>query len=501
MTNHSTKFDRLKSHLRGKDAVVFGLFLLYAALVFSPFLAGQHRVHDSYLMELYGSYDFMIESLFNIGRLFSALFFQILYFLNPPFTWVMRISVAVSLVFLALSAYIVFCLLRRYAPSTAKRNGYILAALGSLMVFFNIFILETVLFLETSVMSFGILLTVVAAARFLRGGVKNYLLSLLCLIISVFCYLPGTIFFPPLVVLFLGAKHQTELRPLLRKIGLAILVFAGAMLVQFAFLTLISDDVRFAGDVLLTENVRQSGIFFARFMLNQLGFLPRLVFFAFLLGFFCILAVTCHKRKNYKALVLALLPTVAVFAALFAVYLPVATDNWYIMPRTAIAIASIGGLMILGIVLCAEKIGKPVLLIAVLFTLLISQRQIDIQQNTYANNRLDMQELNHIVETIRAYEAYHDIRVEQIFFTYDTPRSWFREGITDYSDLTIRVWQIPWMPRPLLQPYLGRDLTIFPMHMVMTDEEIEEVAARREYHWFTNGTFVFDEETVYIFFR
>jgi len=483
------------------ESLVFGLFLFYSFLVFAPFLSGQQRVHDSYLVELYRGYDFMIRGLFQQGRIVSSWFYRILETLNPPHTLMMGLSVGASLVFLSMAAYLVYCLFCAYAPVSDEKmqqNRLILAALGSLMLVFNLFISESMLFFENAIMSLGILFALVSATLFVRGGRWNLIGSLLFLILSVFCYQPSSAFFPPVVLLFLGARYGGNLWLFLQRSFQAAALYGTGLFSNFLFLSLISTDVRFVGELRLLENLRNSFMAILRFGAHQLGFMPRYLFSSFLLIFLAILALNCYRQKKLMHIFVCLLAIASLFAATFALLLPMASDTWDITPRAGVAMAGIGGLLLLGIALFSETVRKPVLLVALLFVLLISQRQLDIQRNNYASNQLDMQELTAIVQTIRAYEAYHDITVRRIYFAYDSPEAWSRENLRHYNDLTVSILRVEWMPPPLLRYHLGPEVSI--AQYPMTAEEAAVFSEARQRHWFTNGILVFDGETVYIFF-
>ena len=95
--------------------------IFYAILIFSPFLRGQQRVHDSFLVEIFG-YRFMTDdifdigfSLFNQGRVFSGMFIIFLDFIDIGFDLAMGISVFLSLIFLSISSFIILYLLEKYA--------------------------------------------------------------------------------------------------------------------------------------------------------------------------------------------------------------------------------------------------------------------------------------------------------------------------------------------------------------------------------------------------
>jgi len=490
----------IQEHRFTKDYKVFVACVFYSALVFYPFLTGRQRVHDSYLVEMYAGYRFMINGLFNQGRVISSWFYRVLLFFNPPYTLAMAVSVGASLVFLSMAAYIVFCLVRRYGDVTS-RNAYVLAALGALMIFFNVFLLETMLFFENAVMSFGILMAVAAVALALWGGVKGYVLSLICMVISVFCYQPATAFFPPLIALFGGAASNVEITfgsKVVRFMKYAVpaaVVYIVALLSNVIFLQVIpGGDGRFYGETRIFDNISHSITASRYFLQNNWGFLPNYVFSLFLLIFVVALAIYTLRKKNYFALASCVIAFLLIFVASFVILLPMATDRWYIFPRSGVALAGIGGLIIVAIALYAKRINRAVLIAAALFVLIISQRQIDIQINSYANQHLDMMELNVIANKLRDYEEHYGITIQRIYIGYDTPMVWFRSQLNNYNDLTISMWHVSWMPGPFLSYQLGRPFTV--LHM--TPYDMERIASYRQAHWFTGGRMVFDGETVYL---
>jgi len=381
---------------------------------------------------------------------------------------------------------------------------YILAALSGLMLFFNLFILESMLFFESAIMSLGILLAVVSVYFVLHGGIKGYLISLICMVLSVFCYQPTTAFFPPLAVLFLGVMDTEmdgwnnfwpKLFFFIRNAVPAAIIYTLSLLSNVVFLQLIPGvDGRFYGEARIFENIQRAYFVLRRFGRNNFGFMPDYIFIGFLLVFLFILVFNTIRAKKYLAMLTGMLSFALIFIAALLILLPMATDGWYVFPRSGVAMAGIGGLVLAGISLHSERINRTVVLIAMIFVLLISQRQIDIQLNSYANNHLDRLELALIGERLRAYEAFYGMTIERIYFGYDTPMEWFRPQLNNYGDLTISMWHVDWMPRIFLLHYLNRELQI----LQMTPEDLERIAEARAAHWFTGGRMVFEDDIVYL---
>ena len=480
-----------------KEYRVFAIFIFLSFLIFAPFLTGLQRVHDSFYVSFYGGFVFM-RGIFEQGRVVAYAFYRILEIFNPPYTFVMSVSVGFSLIFLSIAAYIVYCLICQFGALLDCRNTAVLTILGCYTLFFNLFVLEFMLFFENAVMSLGILLATIACVMVLQ---KRYGTSILLMIFSVFCYQPSSVYFMPLTILFLGVKYKESISVFIRKSFCASVVFIAALLSNYMFLLIVSDEVRFTGDVRVMENVIEIIFAFFRFGYHNFNTMPPFIFSSFLGIFLLVFAFLCKRQRDYFALIVGLLVFLLVLIAPLLMLLPMATDGWHVMPRSGVVMASIGGFMLINIALISQKTSNYMLLLAALFVLVISQRQLDMQRSNFATNHLDMQELSHIIETIQSYESHHGITVRRIYFTYDEPKIYFRGNLNQYRDITIRVKQLEWMPRPLIRHYLGSDVEVQAMSVAMTREEIARVSGKRHNHWFTNGILVFEEDTVFIFFR
>ena len=155
--------------------------------------------------------------------------------------------------------------------------------------------------------------------------------------------------------------------------------------------------------------------------------------------------------------------------------------------------------MIICIALHSPKIHKLVVLLAVVFVMVVTQKQINMQMNNYANNQMDRQQIDWVMSTIRSYEDYHGLRIRRIYYLYDSPDVIFRQSLSNYWDLTISILQVRWMPYPIFYIHFGRDVVVSSMYRYMHADEIARISYERGRHWFTNGYMVFEGDTLFIF--
>ena len=440
------------------------LIMFYALLVFSPFLRGQQRVHDSILVEFFG-YRFMTDDLFGIGfslfyqgRPFSGWFYLFLDFLNLPFNIAMGVSVFFSLVFLALSAFIVFFMLHKYTRLAEKGLFLqIIALLGCVSLFFNIFILDSFLFYENAIMSLGVLFGVLAVLNFVKFTKKGYIWAVVFLILGIFSYQASIAYFIPLVVLFIACRVSFCPKKTLKFTVLAGAFYAFAMFLNFLYLLLlVPADARF-GDFATIDFIanargiiRQSISIFS----NLLGFLPRFSFFVMLLGLFALATKSIFDGKwASKLFVLGLAAVGFVFAAMIF-HLPIGV--FYVLPRSAVSLAGFGGLILIFFSIVAKNAKKWAVLGAAVFVLIISASIIDAQMNNFANNRLEQVEVAMLAQQIWQYEQKSNQQIEYLHTIMGIPNNHFRPNLRHYQDVTIRLLSLNWMVRPLLENHMNR---------------------------------------------
>lgn len=470
--------------------------LFYGFLVFSPFLR-EHWVHDTYCISQYG-YNFM-SGLFSQGRVISHFFYKILYFFDPPYSIAMTLSVSASLIFLSVSSFLVFYLINESSVDNddePDKKTLVLALIGSISIFFNVFILDSLLFLENAVMSFGILLSALSCYCFLRDDRACYFVSLILLVGGVFCYQADIAFFLPLTLIFIGARHRRhEIKTCIKKCLLACSFYAVALISNYLFLQAISTtDTRAAGEIDVFTNIKKCLEALGDFFENTFEFLPAHLLSFFVIVLLIIFIVKAIKTKNYLGLTVSVLAFITLIICAILPHVAMASDRWYVMPRSAVAIAGIVGLIMVGLSVFNEKTNVFGLIFCAVFLLIISQTQIDIQKNNYANNKLDEQEILYIVNKIEDYEAENNLIIERVYFVYDQYQTYYRETLNNYQDLTIRIMSVGWMPFPMLERYMGRE---YPREEIST-EDYDRLFKDKNWDEFRDEQLVFEGRTAYI---
>ena len=480
---------------RAREHKVFFLIFIISGLVFIPFF-GEHWVHDTYLVARYG-YGHMIPRLFNQGRVIASLFQRGLDAVPISYTTAMSISVLLSLVFLSLASYLVYVTAKEHGVS--GKLGAATALIGSAGIFFNLFVVETLMFFESAAVSFGALTAVLAARAVLRG---KYVPAFILAVVSVFCYQAVIAYFLPLVLLFPTDR---------RKKIIAFAVYATALVTNYGFTRLISTDARVAGTVNIWANITGCYYEIRSFLSSTLQMTPKFLFFAFIFVFAVIITYQSVSSKKIQPLLRA---AVACGALVVCAMLPhVMMSYFYVMPRSALALAGVGGLLVVAIAQgtgergerreergertgndgCVRVLRVVSLVLAVVFTVIIAGFQLDMQISSIRNNRLDAVEIALAAEEIRKYEAESGFVITHVYLLNDSRTVFFRPDFRKYHDLTIRTLSVSWMVAPHFSDALGRELSDLPT----PEGAFERLFAGREWDDFDPEQMVFEDNFLY----
>lgn len=474
-----------------KKLTPFWISVLLAFLVFSPFL-GEHWTHDSYMISQRG-YDYSIEGLFNQGRVFSSYFLRLLEAVHMPCGVALTLSVGISLVVLCLASYIVYRMTVEYSIIDESNHlRYFAAVIASTGIFLNLFVIDTFLFYESAIMSLGALCAALSARFFLRGRWRDYICSILLLIAAVFCYQADIAYFLPIVILFLFAKRE-GFEPTLKRFLLAVIFCAIAMLLNYVFLRITaSDDKRVVGDLSFQYNIKQCILTFRDFLVDTLKFTPKYVYFGFGVCFGALFIYDAIRRKSFSQFIPVVLALVSLAGGSMLVHLPM--TYFYVMPRSAVALAGLVPIAALGTVIYTKHGDKLLIALCIVFSLFISQRQIDAQKNNYAANKLDDAELTLISDIVLNYEKKTGIEIKKLYFTDDPHPQYHRKNIGNYGDVTIRILAVPWVVHSRIETYLKRQLEA----ETMSKEDRSRLYSDNDWDRFNPEQIVFEGDAMYI---
>ena len=189
-----------------KNIILFLVVLSISIIVTYPSFPPSHAL-DSYCTMCNGYYDTGIWFLQN-GRVFSYLLFMIANSINLSYNALGFISVLLGNVVISLGIVLLF----NEINTKVKFNNYLDRYLLLLLIFllyYNPLYTSILVFDEVVIMDLGILFLTLASIILLRGGVKNYFISLFLTIIGITCYQGmASYLFVTLFVLIVASKDK-----------------------------------------------------------------------------------------------------------------------------------------------------------------------------------------------------------------------------------------------------------------------------------------------------
>ena len=164
------------------------LFLIIVLLFFSSLVFMNYSV-DTYLLFASPKFRYVYEYL-SSGRIFTTIFFFVQGFLKIPYNIIYLSSYTLAIIFATLSIFELNKIIDKYVP-----NKW-LSIILSVAIIINPFVIELWLFIESGIMMFSILMSVLAFKyydRFLeKSSKKNLVYSFIMMLLALFSY-QGTV--------------------------------------------------------------------------------------------------------------------------------------------------------------------------------------------------------------------------------------------------------------------------------------------------------------------
>ena len=192
--------------------IIFALALLMCMAFLQP-----HYTHDTYYIELSGYSRYAQTNFVPEGRPITGLVMILADLINIDIKVLGVISFVIAIAFLSLSVVLLYKIMTKENKNISNQ---VMTLLVSFLIIFNYLMIEHIYFLESSIMSLGILLSVYACKVFTNNEKYRYLKSYLLLLVAVFCYQGSIAIFPMIILTYYAIiekalyriKEQEELK-------------------------------------------------------------------------------------------------------------------------------------------------------------------------------------------------------------------------------------------------------------------------------------------------
>jgi hypothetical protein len=372
--------------------------------------------------------------------------------------------VILSIVFLSLSCVILYDLVRKRLEIEKSIEKKIVILILIVGIFFNMYLLEWFIFLESVIMSLGVIASISAAYVMLQYKTKmKYLYTTVLFIISVFCYQASIIIGGSILILFIIYDNRNNnIIKIINKLILAMYSYGIALISNFVFVRLINNggyDTRASGNIDIVYNIKYSIKAIKSYFIETYNYLPK-CFLIVITGLIIIVSIYYLVKKEGKIInkiYYGIYMTFIFFCFWLLSILPIlalSSDSIYFMPRSVPFFGGVFGFVTL--ICTLFTIGKVlenkyVKLLIVGNFIIITILMINIQCENMKNSAQDLLVGKIIYQNIIQYEKNNNIKVDTIIMLPDSQVVFQSSNIHRYSDITARAFSSDWSTSSIMK--------------------------------------------------
>lgn len=431
----------------------------------------------------------------NSGRVFSGLFFGVVNQIDI-IKIVPVISILFSVIILTVTIYIVYKNVVKWC-SVDNYLKKLIVLMTIVLVFYNPFMLEILVFDESFIICFGILFCILGAIAITKTSIKNYIKAFIYGILAIICYQGIIGYFAIFSLLFvlLSAKDS-----ICKKALKAILVYAVSMAVSLLLIMLFGfafgTENAHLGNVEIITNLKTIvSIQLPEVINHSFGYVNSKIFIGLIIILFINYIVICCKNKKIDFYFLAL-----IILSIIVTFLPnlfTSADTNYIAARMCLCIGILPGM--LGLYLVVNSSFSDNKYICIIVVIILLGYFIYNSYNFLTNNRMnlkrynfDMTELAEIYKRIDKYEK-ENIKVKTIYYAYDQD-SLYYYNFGKNNGLSIRLLSVGWGTECAINAYSDSQYKYLPMD----EKKKKEYFGNKNYDTIDDAQFVFDHDKLYM---
>lgn len=440
--------------------------ILYELIAFSIFLK-PHYVHDTYLSYARG-FDGR-EFLLLQGRVAMYWFDELFNFLGWSVSQVQLISVILSMLFLALAAFLVYLLINERAKIEKNVCAMLISIVVSIGIITTMYNVEWLLYVETAVTCCGVFASLLATYYLLEmKKIIKYLFATILFCLSVFCYQASIAIGGAVLTLFTIYDNKDSILTILKKLILNMIPYGIALISNLVYSKLINagaGDYRVSGTVDILYNIKKTIQALGSSIVYTYGFLPKgLMLWLTLIVVFITINFLISNRKSIMEPIKIIAYMCFAYGSLIVLSVmpmqAMSSELIYFMPRSIPFIAATFTFTCLICLLFAENMFLKNKLIRVLVIghfVLTTMLIINIQSQNMQNSTRDMLIGNIIHQNIINYENENGIEIDTIILLPDNRVEWTSPNIHAFSDATARAFLSDWSSSAIMQAITDRN--------------------------------------------
>lgn len=468
--------------------IVFILSLITCMAFLQP-----HYTHDTYYIKYMGYTEYAYTNFVPEGRPITGLFVMLADLLNINIEVLGVLSFVVAIAFLSLSVVILYKIIMKSKRTILNRT---ITVLISYLIIFNYLSIEHIYFLESSIMSLGILLSVYACKIIVEGEKYKFIKAYLILLVAVFCY-QGSIAIFPMIMLsyyFLTEKYNTK--NYAKFIIQIVLIYGSLMLINMAFSKILFNNngrMQIGLIQISLSNILKAA---NELIVNSLNLILPYLHIGILILTLCIIGLAKYSVREKLLTITKYL--VLVLAGITISIMPTVTGSGLdLQPRTCIAFGAtigIGFWFILKLIEeeCYKKVVKWIIFTLICIITLLNMALYFIITNQHIKiNRLDDKILSVVAEKVTEYEETTGNEITKLAIVYDVNRKEFEDWVIKTEAYNKKV-TTAWAAKFAIRLYTNKQfIDIIP------EKEVLVLFHRKDWNEFSEEQIYMTEDTLY----
>ena len=475
--------------------VLFLVVLSLGIIITYPSFVNSHAL-DSYCTIHNGFSNTALLFLQN-GNVFSALAFYLFGIINFPFDSLSFISSFFTNVFLALAIVKLYSVFK----NNLNLNGTIkqlILIISLITLFYNPLFTEVLVLDESFVIALGILLMTLSVCKINKGGILNYVLGLVLMILAIACYQGVAVYMFPLLILLLFTNKETTITDSIKKIGISLLAYIISFLSNFGILCLVSSILDEAIPKSIDFNIFNNVLvvisdFIPNSIVNLFGFVNTIIYYLLVLivlGFVIYKIVkNDNKKRNIYFIIILILATI-IFPFIPNLFM---TDGGYTEARMALVLGCIPSILIIFLMNFEIKYDYIILGLSLLVLITFSYA---IHQNTTINFKRykeDVKYIKAIEEQIGWYENESGNTIKEIYVAKD-PNVAYYYSFGNNNGTNIRLSAVDFAMECAFPVYTENKYE----YKQMSKEDYDKYFKDKDYDKFDEEQLVFDDDKLYL---
>lgn len=437
-----------------RSVILFTIVFLFAIIIFSQYLIG-HYATDTYNIANVGYENYAIKWSLKDGRMFMFLIVMLANIMKMKIDVFVFITLLGALAVSSATVVVLKNIISQYKKEQSNVEEILLIAI-SYVTIFNFMYIENLYFVESIIMAISILLIVLASDKLIRQGKKGFLLSIILIILSVFCY-QGTIGFYIAMVLLLSLRYNgTNIKKVIWDIIKAIIIVAISVLLNILAVNAITKitglqqtrmgsfkDI-FSNIVFIVNNIWT-------ILTESVGLFPRYLQLTFItiITTLLIIYICTNKNEDKSKMLKFLILILVVFASGFSTY--VLSLSSFFTGRLRFSIGALIGVMYIYLYLDTnifkEKVFKySLILILLMYMITIIIQYIMIMHDSKMVNTQEKNDVKEIVNYIQEYEESNDVEIRKLAIGIKKSEGYktYYENIKNKNILTYNALKCDW---------------------------------------------------------